>query len=306
MRASFIIFTASLLCAIAKAGFPSGGRVSATRDFYDTPHGQIHYAYNLATGTAPLVLFHSHPRSIAEFKYVLQSLGPSTNFVAFDYFGFGSSDECLTCDAAQNEYVSIAQFAKYASAVLTKLGVKQYVPTGTLKGASIATNLAANDKRASRLILANAAYWLPDVEAKIRSYMSMIKNPVLYANGAHLITVWNDSSASPKPYLPMMEEKTVDELRAYFSGWQYVLAELDNNNNTLPEMKRFTGKTLLLWGKACLARADSFGFHTAQYTKMIEDALQHEEIHELEYGNEGMMASNHTEIAQIIQAFLKN
>merc|ERR1711959_841223 len=235
----------AVTCGIASAGFPSGSsaglsRSWATRAFYTTPHGQIHCSYRVDSADSPLVLFHSHPRSISEFKYLLDELQP-TPFVAFDYFGFGSSDDCLTCNASLNEYVSIDEFAECASQVLTALGVVQYDALGSLKGCAIATNLAAKDHRVRSLILANPAYWRPDVVAKIRSYMNVIKNPVLQPDGSHLIQTWNDTSANPLPYLPLMEEKTIDELRAYFVGWQYVLAELDNNNNTLPALKAFGG-----------------------------------------------------------------
>lgn len=305
------VFSVSALAGFPHTASPGISRPWATRAFFSTPHGQIHYAFGgddnidgLRTWRRPpLVLFHSHPRSISEFKYLLDELQP-TPFVAFDYFGFGSSDDCLTCNASLNEYVSIDEFAEYASQVLTALGVEQYDALGSLKGCAIATNLAAKDHRVRSLILANPAYWLPDVVAKIRSYMNVIKNPVLQPDGSHLIQTWNDTSANPLPYLPLMEEKTIDELRAYFVGWQYVLAELDNNNNTLPALKAFGGKTLLLWGGVALAIEDLFGFHTVQFRRMIEEAVRDKQIEEFEFGNEGMMAANATELAPIIAKFL--
>ena len=139
-------------------------------------------------------------------------------------------------------------------------------------------------------------------------------SPALATDGSHLITAWNDTSSSPFPDLMKMEEKTIDELRAMYSGWQYVLAELDNNNRTLPNLKAIKSKTMILWGLTALAEIDAFGFHTKVYRKAIEDALTHKSllpgtgrkpvVHELQYGNQGMIAANATEIAAMIAAFL--
>lgn len=312
-----VIAAFSLLFAAASAGYsPASSSVLsrpwATRAFHNTPHGQIHYAYGGDfSAQATLVLFHGHPRSTTEFSYLMDELHSTHAFVAFDYFGFGSSDDCLTCNATLNENVSIKAFAGYAQEVLSLLEVHKYAAVGSLKGASIATTLGASDARAEAVVLANSAWWTPDVVAKIMSFLNFIKNPALHADGSHLITAWNDTSASPYPDLHKMEEKTQDELRALFSGWQYVLSELQNNNNTLPDLKAIKGKSMLLWGGAALQHWDSFGFHVAEFKQAITDALTHPGllharkpvVHELEYGNEGMIAANATAIAQMIRDF---
>merc|ERR1712166_19181 len=135
------------LLSIASAGYPSGSssvfsRPWATRGFHSTPQGQIHYVHcgDFAT-TKTLVLFHGHPRSTTEYSYLMDTLHSRYSFVAFDYFGFGSSDDCLTCNSTLNEYVSIQHFAEYAQQVLAMLRVGRYAAVGSLKGASIATTL---------------------------------------------------------------------------------------------------------------------------------------------------------------------
>ena len=43
--------------------------------------------------------------------------------------------------------------------------------------------------KVEQLVLINPAFFTPDVEAKVRSYMGGLEHPVLNATGQHLLTV---------------------------------------------------------------------------------------------------------------------
>ena len=146
MNSCLLVLLVSVVCC--NGAYPSTtssvsaafSRSWATRAFKNTPHGQIHYVYGGDFKATPtVVLFHSHPRSAGEFAYLLDSLHPSHSFVAFDYFGMGASDDCTSCNATLNEYVSIPAFGEYAKEVLSLLEVGRYASVGSLKGAAIAT-----------------------------------------------------------------------------------------------------------------------------------------------------------------------
>ena len=52
----------------------------------------------------PLVFFHGHPRSTEQIKRLMEHIPTSQPLIAVDYFGAGSSDECI-CNETRNESV---------------------------------------------------------------------------------------------------------------------------------------------------------------------------------------------------------
>jgi len=305
-----VILALSVACAMASFA-PQPPSVAtrswATRYFHNTPRGQIHVTRSLSLDPArqTLVLLHGHPRSTAEWVGVLDEMVPAGfNFVAFDYFGMGHSDDCLSCNFTS--VVEFPEFVGYVKDALQALGVTRFVPVGNLKGFAIAQELAAQSPtQVEKLVLLNPAFFTPDIEAKVRSYMGGLEHPVLNATGQHLLTVWNDPSDSPKPDLTAMTLKATDELRALWTGYQYILAGLNHNNNTITQLKTISAETLVVWGTAALAGWDAYGFHCDLFQKLITDAIQHGTILRIADGSEGMTSANSSLVADALTHFLK-
>jgi len=310
------LFSTLLLCV---AGAHSLSAESAStplktatsiRGFHTTPEGQIHYvtAGNPLKQTT-LLLLHGHPRSTNEFKGLVEALGDKYAFVALDFFGFGSSDECLTCDPDTNSHVGVKQWAGYVIEIMDALNIKTFVPVGSLKGTYSAVYITqAYPQRVDATVLV-LPLWLNNATlTKVEGYMNMAKHPHLNATGQHLLNAWADTSAGGGMDLVHNEDKTLDNLRSLKGGWGYLWHMFDMNDALLPAMKAFSHKTLLVWGEKALAGWDQFGFQTNTSCALIEAALRESgsavTVQKLRYGYESSMAVNSTSIASWIEELL--
>lgn len=217
----------SALAAIASAtapqhvGWPTG---VVHHNFFDTPSGQLHYVTSgLANADSPpIVYMHSHPRSSSEVQYVLQELKGSQPFLAVDWFGMGFSDDYAGAD----DFCKYEEFIGYVLDILAKEDVEQFIPMGWMKGASPAAALAAEagPSRISKVVLVGMLVLSPDQQSYIANVLvPMLKKPTLFANGSHLMDVWEDPSATSAVYpeeLLWNQDKTNDALRSLLTNWQ--------------------------------------------------------------------------------------
>jgi len=305
-----------LCAAFASAGGSSSPPLktkSSVRGFHSTPEGQIHYVaggdYSSGHETT-LLLLHGHPRSTTEFRGLVEALEGKYAFVALDFFGFGSSDDCVSCDSTTNAHVDVARWSSYAVEIMDSLNVSTFVPVASLKGTYSAAYIAqAYPERVEATVLV-LPLWLNNATLqKVQGYMNMAKHPQLAANGSHLLTAWADTSAGGGMDTALNEDKTLDNLRSLMGGWAYLWHMFDMNNDLLSAMSSFKSKTMVVWGEKALAGWDMFGFETATSCAKIEAALKSNGnpvmVHKLEYGYESSMAVNSTAIAAWIQDFLK-
>ena len=94
-----------LMCVLVPCALAAWAPGSVRRAFYDTPKGAIHYVIRGNVSAAPpLVFFHGHPRSTEQIKRLMEHIPTSQPLIAVDYFGAGSSDECI-CNETRNESV---------------------------------------------------------------------------------------------------------------------------------------------------------------------------------------------------------
>ena len=215
-------FCALVLCAIGAHTISTESAstplktATSTRGFHTTPEGQIHYvtAGDPSTQTT-LLLLHGHPRSTNEFKGLVDALGDKYAFVALDFFGFGASDECRTCDPDTNSHVDVKQWAGYVIEVMDALKIKTFVPVGSLKGTYSAVYITqAYPKRIEATVLV-LPLWLSNATlTKVEGYMNMAKHPYLNSTGQHLLNAWADTSAGGGMDVNHNEDKTLDNLRS--------------------------------------------------------------------------------------------
>ena len=98
------------LLPVALGAWPPG---AVRRAFHTTPKGALHYVVGgNVTATPPLVFFHAHPRSTEQIKVLMTKIPKAQPFIAVDYFGAGSSDECQ-CDETKDEFVPYTTFAQW-------------------------------------------------------------------------------------------------------------------------------------------------------------------------------------------------
>jgi len=302
------------IVTLCHAAFPattaSPSLSGPTRAFFPTPDGQIHYVHSgdLQTQTT-LLLLHGHPRSITEYRSLVEDLNGRYAFVALDYFGFGSSDDCARCDPQTNQHVTVQQWGAYAVQVMDLLGIQKFAVVGSLKGTYTATYLSAHyASRVSATVLVLPCWLNSTTLKRVEGYMEAAKHPQLKADGSHLLTAWNDPSADGGLDTVHNEEKTLDNLRSMKDSWTYMWHMVDYNDMMLAGMESFKHKTLLVWGLAALRNWDLYGFETALMRPKIEKALKSSganiTVQEIENGSEGSMAQNSSTIASWLVGFL--
>lgn len=315
-------FVVAITCAtLVSAAWPPG---SVNRSFYHTPKGLLHYVWHGdVTATPPFVYFHAHPRSTEEFKTLTQALPETQPFVAVDYFGAGSSDECL-CDEAHDEFVTYDTFAQWVLDICDSLGVKNLIPFGSLTGASGAielAGLASKQGRVEKLILWEVYYLKPAAKTYIDNiYIPSIRHLPLYQNGSHLTFWWHKGDAGPvgptdykvvaKEDLVTNEQKTVDSLVNMRTGWQFKMGWSHYNDQIIPTFKQLVQanvKTLFLYGSAADYIGNLYGldhdWSDAHIKAVIPEHLR--VTSEILNGTEGALQQNATIAANFIREFMQ-
>jgi pimeloyl-ACP methyl ester carboxylesterase len=310
---TFLVFTLCVATVLSYPGATSSPPLKtkgSTRSFHATPDGQIHYvtAGDFSTQTT-LLLLHGHPRSTTEFRGLVNDLQGKYAFVALDFFGFGASDDCSSCDPDSGRHVDVKQWASYVIEVMDALEVKRFVPLGSLKGTYSAVYITqAYPDRIDATVLV-LPLWLNNATlTKIQGYMEALKHPHLYSTGSHLITAWNDTSAGGGMDIQHNEDKTLDNLRSLTGSWAYLWHMFDMNNDLIEALGSFSHKTMIVWGEKALAAWDMYNFDTATSCAKIEKAVQASgsplTVHKLPNGWESSVAQNSSRIASWIEQFL--
>ena len=137
------VLTALLVALpLALGAWPPG---AVRRGFHTTPNGALHYVVGgNVTATPPLVFFHAHPRSTEQIKILMTKIPKTQPFIAVDYFGAGSSDECQ-CDESKDEFVPYTTFAQWV------LDICDAEVCGLLASIGLTLELEANSRSLQRL-----------------------------------------------------------------------------------------------------------------------------------------------------------
>jgi len=297
--------------AAGQLGWPTG---SVHHAFHDTPRGQLHYVTSglRVSRQAPILYLHSHPRSSADFKYIFAELGGSIPLIAVDWFGMGSSEDYKGRDAA-DEFCTFEEFATYVFEILAKEGVGEFVSAGCLKGAHPAIELAAQAGagRVKKVALLGALILSPQQQDFIKNVLvPMGKHPQVFANGSHLLNIWQDQS-STAPIYPgeelVNQEKTNDASRSMFTNWQMQAAWAAYNEKLparLAEVDAFAD-TLFVHPLVAYKRWASYGLDPSFSLGELGKILTHG--HNSSYfieATEGMLHQNASYLANLIKEFV--
>jgi len=289
-------------------GWPSG---QVRHLFHDSEHGQIHYVTSGDLSKTPMVYYHGHPRSTAEFKHVHAEMNGSVPFLGVDWFGFGQSEDFR--GSSDDDFATFEKVSSITMDILNKHHVDKFSVVGWLKGAHPAVELAAQagPDRLHKLALMGCLILSPDAQDfVVNMLVPFSKNPELQANGSHLIDTWNDPSGATAQLPAEMlwnQDKTNDALRAYYTNWQYQAAWGDYNpkiQERLSYVDSF-GKTLVVNPTLAMDNWGMFGLNP----DFSLDAFDHIMVH----GNnltlnlaltEGGLKQNTTLLASTLSDFL--
>ncbi len=130
--------------------------VSMKRGLALTPLGFVHYVA-VGDGTSdmiPMVAFHMSPRSVDEYKEVMEAcslMDDNRLFLAMDEFGYGSSDN-------PSQSCTLDEIADCYKIVLDQLGVTKCMAVGSLMGCYFALSLAARYPEAIQGVVCTNLY----------------------------------------------------------------------------------------------------------------------------------------------------
>lgn len=203
------------------------------RAFVDTPAGQIHVriARPEASSAPPLLLLHQSPASSLTYLEILPYLGRDRVAIAVDTPGFGESFRPA-------EEPSIADYARWISAVPASLGYDKFDLFGLFTGAAIASEITriAFD-RVRKLILAGPPLFTPEQQARfLENAWPMRPQP----DGSHLLAEWNRVMTRSMPGLPF--ERRADAFNEFYRGganaiWGEMAVSVYPLADTLPQIK---------------------------------------------------------------------
>lgn len=138
----------------------------ATTGLVETGHGKMHYVMtgDKGNGLTPLIAMHMSPRSTDEYREVQQLFEKETYgnrcVVAVDELGYGSSED-------PRGYVTMKEEAEGVLKVVDALGITNFSVTGSLRGAYLAMQLAADHPtRVEHCILTNPYRWTDEAVAR--------------------------------------------------------------------------------------------------------------------------------------------
>ncbi|CAB9501875.1 Alpha beta hydrolase fold protein [Seminavis robusta] len=188
------------------------------RGLVPTSLGLVHYQMigDIQTAAAsrllPIVGFHMSPRSVDEYKEVMelsyQVDGNARIFVAIDEFGYGQSDN-------PTQSCSIDQMADCFLQVLTRLGIQRCIAAGSLMGCYIALSLAGRyPERIVGVVCSNLYYFQPAAREKAvcdarentsssqdGRAIAVVDPWTLKDDGSHIGEIWDKRSSWLSPEL---------------------------------------------------------------------------------------------------------
>jgi len=189
------------------------------RGLVPTKLGLVHYASNDVNANAradsavlPIVGFHMSPRSVDEYKEIMDgfackettSVDKPRLFIAMDEFGYGQSDN-------PNQSCTLDDIADCFLEVLDRLKVRRCIVAGSLMGCYIALSLAArHPDRIAGVVCANLYYFQAaqrekaaseDVERDHSNSGSIPDTFGLREDGSHISKIWGKRSGWLSPQL---------------------------------------------------------------------------------------------------------
>jgi len=333
-----VMLTLLLALQITSAQISLG--VPSKRYLLDTKWGQLHYVTSRTIERArpTLLLFHSNPHSHLEFKEFLndpqiKTLAPnSVNWLAFDYFGCGGSDDCLPPACGTNPYdgahpvVTVEEFVSTSLGVLGGLGLQDnmdLVCIGHLKGGSSAIECARQlGKRARVMMAIDALYFMPSAVRIVMQYTNHTLHTQPVSSGQHLLDAWFQPSVAPCNFvnatycqaweavtLAQNELKTLDRIRAFASQWQYIIAGLKYNDQLISPstIKSITAKRYIAWGTTAMSMwgTDGFSAGVDVFNKVWAQATHNTTIIDFVHdASEGSMVQNASYYASMLVRLL--
>ncbi len=160
LLAALSLFAAPVLAEPADRSRFEDRPAEVTRDFADTPGGQIHFRRaGDASEHPPVVLFHQSPNSSQVFVEFMAELGVDRAVFAPDTPGFGESDR-------PSDIPEIADYAAALAVFLDAENIGRADLLGYHTGAAIAIEIARrHPERVRRLILVGIPAFTPEEAA---------------------------------------------------------------------------------------------------------------------------------------------
>ena len=212
----FYSFFVCLICLISFLGqlsptFSMASPSPFRRGLVQTPLGKIHYTAvgnnnDQETRLLPIVAFHMSPRSVDEYKEVMECAchrGDNRLLIAMDEPGYGQSD-------IPNKACSLEEIADCFLTTLDHLGVTQCVVAGSLMGCYFALSLASRyPDRIKGVVCTNLYYFQKEAREKALEVDQKRENTGMKAedgweiqdDGSHIANVWGTRSSWLTPEL---------------------------------------------------------------------------------------------------------
>lgn len=324
-----------VLClGTALAAWPPG---AVRRAFWETPRGFLHYVVRGDVAAAPpLVFFHAHPSSTERLRWLAEKIPPSQPLIAVDYFGAGSSDECI-CDEEKDEYVDYSTYASFVLQICDAEKAGKIIPFGDETGGSPALELAylaSRQNRVDKVVFFEWMYLSPKAHAYVQNvYIPSIRHLHPAANGSHLVKFWYQPDAGPVSGLCVFtaqtdserakclgpregdadleknQQKTVDALLNMRTGWQFKMAWAAYNDKIATRLSLVSASNasiLFMYGEAADALENMLGLDHDWSSFHLHAAVPEAQrtVKTIPDGTEGALQSNATWVAAAIGEFL--
>lgn len=326
-----------IICCSALAGAQiTDLGVPHKRFLHDTPWGQLHYAASPAFDPSKktLLLFHGNPDSMIAYRQLLNSSSAKGryNFLAFDYFGCGSSDDCVppacveppespTSIEAPHSFVTIPEFIGSVKEIVAARAVPDsgLVCFGFLKGSQLAIECARQLQNVHALFALAPVWFNAAAVPVVMNYTLHTRKVQLMPDGQQYIDAWHQPSVAPcdqvnasycavwEPHTMQLNHlKTLNRARAFQTQWQFILAGLAANDdlvepNRIAELS--TKVVYLGWPKVAMEMWKTDGFDPAVLVPAVNGAWQKHAVGKVKVdyvsgASEGMMYQNASYFAE--------
>lgn len=290
------------------------------RGLVSTPIGMIHYVSigedSNDSSPPPLVAFHLSPRSVDEYKEVMEEVadcGSKQLFIAMDEPGYGQSD-------IPKRSCTLDEIADAFLAVLDSLQVQTCITVGSLMGNYFALSLASRYPNRVKGVVCTNLYYFPD-SVKEKSLQDQkerqqqedknqpIKDPwILQDDGSHISEIWNKRSSWLTSELNT--RATYDELtynlkrRVRYSQGIYI--QDGSTFDLVGKCQSITCPVLSIQGIAATKFFDTIGYDmTGQYEKAIKLFTQTTPQQETLSGSLNLMNENAQEWWTLVNKFVQ-